>query len=309
MVRLVVVYRPPKGAINDFIDDFASFLEDVIHTHGRLIIVGDFNIHIDNPANNDTARFTDFLDSMGLTQRVIGPTHSKGHTLDLIITRTDDPCVTNIESDWLLPSDHASLHFSTAFTRPRPLKFTRASRKLSNINITVLQEKITSSLQSAFSETGFSPTVLVNAYNSALTSVIDEVAPVIHKEFVDKARAPWFTEELIHLRQNLRRLERQWRKSGLVVHEQIFKSARSVYTTELRDLHASYYRHRIEGADTKGLFRIIDNMTGTKRALSSIKPDMDSTSLPDIFADFSMLKLLRFERICPLFNRQTLYQM
>ena len=53
----------------------------------------------------------------------------------------------------------------------------------------------------------------------AMTSVINELAPVITKDFLDKVRAPWFTEQLLDARKGLRQLERRWRKSALVVHE------------------------------------------------------------------------------------------
>jgi hypothetical protein len=58
-----------------------------------LLIVGDFNIHVDIPRDPNAIRFLDLLSSMGLDQHVDKsdmPTHTSGHILDLIITRNSD---------------------------------------------------------------------------------------------------------------------------------------------------------------------------------------------------------------------------
>jgi len=48
-----------------------------------------FNIHVDQTDDVYAVRFRQLLQSFGLVQHVNEPTHSAGHMLDLIITRTD----------------------------------------------------------------------------------------------------------------------------------------------------------------------------------------------------------------------------
>ena len=60
------------------------------------MIVGDFKIHVDDANDPEAAIFLDLLDSMNLKQLVTGPTHERGHTLDLIITRATDTVVHGI---------------------------------------------------------------------------------------------------------------------------------------------------------------------------------------------------------------------
>ena len=76
--------------IATFLAEFSAFMETIILVPEPLIIVGDFNIHVDC---NDEGNFLDLLQSFGLTQHVTGPTHEDGHTLDLIITRSFDRVV------------------------------------------------------------------------------------------------------------------------------------------------------------------------------------------------------------------------
>merc|ERR1712030_242557 len=83
----------------------------LLHTQfDKFILCGDFNIHVDNPSDKTATEFLSLLDSMDLVQHVSGPTHNKGHTLDLVITKG---LVTKITS--VIPptiSDHACILFS-----------------------------------------------------------------------------------------------------------------------------------------------------------------------------------------------------
>ena len=62
------------------------------------MIVGDFNIHVNDANDPEAAIFLDLLDSMNLKKLVTEHTHQRGHTLDLIITRETDSVVHGIPS-------------------------------------------------------------------------------------------------------------------------------------------------------------------------------------------------------------------
>jgi len=82
-LALATVYRPP-GPYADFLKEFAYFLSDLLVNVDKAIIVGDFNIHVDNKNDALGAAFTYLLNSFGVKQNVSGPTHRLNHTLDLI---------------------------------------------------------------------------------------------------------------------------------------------------------------------------------------------------------------------------------
>ncbi len=52
----------------------------------KVLIVGDFNIHVDNENNALGSAFLDILNSIGVRQHVSGPTHSRNHALNLILS-------------------------------------------------------------------------------------------------------------------------------------------------------------------------------------------------------------------------------
>ena len=96
-VRLIVLYRPPSSDVSPFFDEFASYLAHIVTASGYLLIVGDFNFHVDSQ-NNAGRRFTGLLHSFNLRQHVNDSTHKNGHTLDLIITREEQSFIKNLWS-------------------------------------------------------------------------------------------------------------------------------------------------------------------------------------------------------------------
>ena len=92
VLRIGVLYRPPPSTGNGLtatmsFNEFPILLKRLAVTSGRLLLVGDFNFHVDDRTNSLASMFLDLLDSHNLIQRVSGPAHKDNHTLDLMITR------------------------------------------------------------------------------------------------------------------------------------------------------------------------------------------------------------------------------
>ena len=101
-IRFIVVYRPPTSnqygfKTSGFFREWISFVEPMTTNHTDSIIVGDVNFHLDSDSNTDACRFKDSLSTCGLRQYVIGPTHQKGHTLNVVITKDFDNIIDNLE--------------------------------------------------------------------------------------------------------------------------------------------------------------------------------------------------------------------
>ncbi len=73
----------------------------------KVLIVGDFNIHVDNENDALGSAFLDILNSIGIRQHVSGPTHCQNQTLDLILSHGID--VNGVEV--LQQSDDISDHY------------------------------------------------------------------------------------------------------------------------------------------------------------------------------------------------------
>ena len=81
----VLIYRPPKPD-KDFIAEFSGFLSHFVSLHDRLLVLGDFNIHVCCPDKPMVKEFCDAVNAFGLTQHIHQATHLLGHTLDLVLS-------------------------------------------------------------------------------------------------------------------------------------------------------------------------------------------------------------------------------
>ena len=113
--RVIVVYRPTSSSkysphFNALIKEFNNMLESCMLANGKLIVLGDFNIQMDDTTSTNASKFGDLLREYGLHQYVSGPTHNWGHMLDLVITRSPSD-INNITPQDPLISDHELISF------------------------------------------------------------------------------------------------------------------------------------------------------------------------------------------------------
>ncbi len=59
----------------NFFKEFADFLSELVLAADKVLIVGDFKIHIDNEKDALGSAFIDILNSIGVRQHMSGLTH------------------------------------------------------------------------------------------------------------------------------------------------------------------------------------------------------------------------------------------
>ena len=135
VVRLIaVLYRPPSSDVSLFFDKFANYLAHIVTASGYLLIVGDFNFHVDSQ-NNAGRRFTGLLHSFNLNQHVSDSTHKNGHTLDLVITREEQSFIKNLLVFDPALSDHFMIWCNLDFCKPVAQDQMLSFRRLRAIDI------------------------------------------------------------------------------------------------------------------------------------------------------------------------------
>ena len=92
------------------------YLENIVMCPEVLIIAGDFNFHLDNPSDGDARKFNDLMETFGLAQHVKFPTHSSGHILDLVITRSSNDLDVLSPQVTLSISDHCFVECKVSLT-------------------------------------------------------------------------------------------------------------------------------------------------------------------------------------------------
>ena len=151
-----------------FLEEFSKYLEKIIPSDGKLLVVGDFNFHLDDAKNNHSESFTELLKIFCLWQHVPFSTHSKGHILDLIITAESDFTVSSVQF-----SDHFSILCNLLCSKPPIVKKKVEYQKLNQINVTDLKQD---TLSEDFGNDQDSTLGVVTKYNSCLSKLLDKHA-------------------------------------------------------------------------------------------------------------------------------------
>lgn len=126
----ILSYRP-SGFNSSFMAEFSEFLSSIIRLD-RVIMVGDFNIHVDDVSCSFAADFLNIIESFNFIQHVSGPTHIRGRTLDLVFTLgLNIDCICSEE---LHVTDHQCVLFNLSFNLDsQPSKRAKCSRVLNHL--------------------------------------------------------------------------------------------------------------------------------------------------------------------------------
>ncbi|KAJ8252065.1 hypothetical protein COCON_G00213770 [Conger conger] len=112
LLYIVVVYRPP-GALGSFLDELHTLLSLFPEDGTPLILLGDFNIHLET---SQSAAFLPLLHSFDLSLQHPPTTHKAGNLLDMIFLRncsSSNPTVTPLHM-----SDHHFISASVPLSPP-----------------------------------------------------------------------------------------------------------------------------------------------------------------------------------------------
>jgi len=305
-IRLICIYRPPttsrcSSSTDQFVSDFSKYVDSLATSSGQLLIVGDFNFHLDNLANQNSIKFIDAVDYLNLKQHVSEPTHSKGHMLDLVITRPDACPIHNVTVSPPSLSDHYPITVTVQRRKPSADKIQITARNIKYID----QNAFKSDLEKCELVNNPPDNLddLVNMYNNTLSHIIDKHAPITTKTITRRHNSEWCTEEVLKAKVECRRAENRWRKNKLSVHLENFKSKCKHLTNICRKAKTNYYQQQISdcAGDQKKLFKITEKLL-RKEPKIALPSGFSSAVLADKFSSYFVEKI---EQIRATFNIQT----
>ncbi len=264
---LATVYRPP-GHHTDFIKEFADFLSELVLAADRVLIVGDFNIHVDNEKDALGSAFIDILNSIGVRQHVSGPTHSRNHTLDLILSHGIDVNGVEIlqQSDDI--SDHylvlCKLHIVKAVNSTPSYKYGRTITSTTKdcfvSNLPDLSQFLSISNSSEQLDD------VTETMNSLFSSTLDTVAPLRLRKIKENSPTPWYNEHTRTLKRAARKMERSWRKTKLEVFRLAWRESNLSYRKALKTARSDYFSSLLEQNkhNPRYLFNTVAKLTKNK---------------------------------------------
>jgi len=262
-VLCAIVYRPPK--INKyFLPEFSELLSDLIIKAEKLLICGDFNIHVCCETNQLATEFKSLFDSFGLTQSVTSPTHDHGHTLDLIISHGLSISLREIVDIGI--SDHFPILFD--FSDPPPVSKPVSLARRRRIFITTTAGEFTAAFRDSqlSADAGLPPPPLcpdqlLSALRSTCSAILDSITPFKTKSSKTKTN-PWLNDHTRRLRQQCRQAERQWKKDRLHVSLGWLRDSLAAYQRGLKEAKSKYLSSIINNSShhPRLLFNTIDSV-------------------------------------------------
>ncbi|XP_052791708.1 uncharacterized protein LOC128225851 [Mya arenaria] len=301
---MAVMYRPPpskKNGLNarDFLDtEWPGFLSKFATIDNNVIITGDLNFHLDNLSDRDTIKFNSVLQSCGMYQHVKGPTHVQGHTLDVVITRDMENIISAVvvtdpglsDSSGKIAKDHLAVMFNALAAKPPPVKKTVTYRKLRSIDVDSFKADILSSDLLKLSQSTSDADTLVSSYNSELSALIDNHAPLCLKTITLRPSCPWYTEELHGAKHVKRKLERKWQISRLNVDHLMYRNQCAIVKKMLKRARIDYFSEKVKSSerDQKSLFKLTKHLLNGPSEIAlppGKKPEVLAQEFSDFFID------------------------
>ena len=179
-ILYVVVYRPPPSKENclktsEYLNDFDDFLTFINSFGSKILMLGDFNIHVDTPNKWDAKRFLMSIETAGLYQHIHEPTHKDGHTLDLVLTRLEDN-LGKCTSVGPRPSDHHFTHCTLDLYKPTKEKEIRSTRNFKKLNRSSFHSDLSKRFDSAILSTNDTDSLAI-LYNETIETCLNTHAP------------------------------------------------------------------------------------------------------------------------------------
>ena len=294
------IYRPPGSITSSFIVEFEELIDFISSHNVPFVICGDFN------ASGSETRIhhllEDAIESNGLDQHVISPTHSHGHTLDLLITSSST--ISSPTQNEVTYSDHHLISSNISAETPQPSTRVIHRRCISSINweifepdlLCVSQELLTCDLDA-------------NDYaillNSKLEILLDKHAPV-KKRSVRIGQHPnnQLSNEAIETKKRCRRMERLYRRKRTGAAKQAYNSAKEAAKLAILNSKASSIKEELNSnANPRSMWRSLHRILHSRPTLmlSANFSSLCSILFSSFLINFDML----FVRKSPTFIYQS----
>lgn len=303
-LNFVVVYRFCEIAPLLFLTEFYRFIENIFIDLKNVIILGDFNLHVNEKSSPTTTKFYDILSTFSLSQRIESATHKLGNTLDLVIHNPCDTMINDIHIDFNNKSDHAYIFFKLAHNVDFQPKKTITIRNLNNVNLEHFKTDIASKVENLVYNTDGNFHEVLNDFNQVCNECIDKHVKTKTAIVNDNVRPKWIDTEFRKVRAERRKLYKRWKRTRCNSDRLNFENAR-LNTHHLSiEKRSTFYKSSIDKCNNshKELFRICKNLLGQSNS-SKLPSYTDPLAMADKFNDYFISKI---ENIRSSFTKKTI---
>ena len=168
-----------------FTEELPDLLDYVNNLPGLVCLVGDMNIHFDNPLQSLTKQTLTTLRLYNLVQVINKPTHRCGHIINWVIVRPDDDIHIKSTVTDSLESDHYCTKSYFNIFVSKPSTSYRTARNIANIDRPLLIAELSSVSEFSYVENA-------NQFCNFLRTVLDKHAPPSLQKVKTHNSSPWF---------------------------------------------------------------------------------------------------------------------
>ena len=205
-----------------FTEQLPDLLDYANNLPGFVCLVGDMNIHFDNPLQSLTIQTLTALSLYDLVQVINKTTHRCGHIIDWVIVRSDDDIHKKSTVTDTLESDHycTKSYFNVSVSKPSTLYWTVGN------NANIDRPSFIAELSSV---SDFSSVENANQFCDFLRTVIDKHAPISLRKVINHSTSQGFESmrnDLFMARRKRCQAERKWRNTILTIFKDLYRQAR-----------------------------------------------------------------------------------
>ena len=259
-----------------FTELLPDLLDYVNSLPGFVCLVGDMNIHFDNPLHSLTKQTLSTLSLYNLVKVTNKPTHRCGHIIDWVIVRPDDDIHRKSTVTDSLESDHycTKSYFNISVSKPSTLYRTVRNIDRQSFIAELSNVSELSSVENA------------NQFCDFLRTVLDKHAPPSLPKVITHSTSPWLEsirDELFIAKRERRQAERKLRNTKLTIFKDLYGQAKHKVSRLVHTAKCKFYTERIAlGSSSKELHQIVNTLSNRHppKILPTIYPSAD---LPSIF--------------------------
>ena len=308
-ITILVIYHPPIGNAGNthtrFLDQVSELLQYSITNHKNLVVLGDFNIAIQDLGNPDSQTYKDTMEALGLTQHIDQATHQLGNTLDHIYTESIDTLEVrhSFIGDFL--SDHRLVGIEINIRKMRRQLDSQTRRPFKKLDLNTFKQEFNNEAVTQHRQLD----EIWAALEKELTRTLDKLIPEEKHRRKSKPKRPWYNSRLLDQRKIVRNRERVYLTYRQQHQWQAFTRERNRYITMLNYNKRASLATLVESAerDSKKLFRIVNSLLGRKEE-NPMPLGKTDRELAEEFATFFLEKIdkirVRFKEIAPYRPRQ-----
>ena len=263
-----------------FLAQVSELVQYLFTNHKNLVLLGDFNIHVNRLDSHDTQSYIDTMEALGLVQHIDQQTHQLRNTLDLIYRESLEPLKVYHAFTSMYISDHCLVGIELQMKKQIGIESSK-TRNYKNFNPRDFETSFNNS--TILKQDNFM--LAVQELEKELIRTLDELAPLQDRRKKKQPCRLWYNATLKEQRGIVRTREHIYNRDRQPHQWKAFTRECNRYTRMLEFQKRHYLVTKVEEAtlDSRQLFQLVATLLGYKEH----NPFPETTSNSALAEDFA----------------------